>query len=251
MSQPYVLSFVKEVSVDHPAPDQVVIQTPDRRSTLKGLPPGLIRAIDVLSSHGATEDELARQASEIDGESDLARLYYYLSIFARRRMIQYGVSCDGKPLATLSPISAGFQFNPGPFDPQARIALSRFAYLHRENEDLVLESPLSHGKITLHGWRGAALAAELARAQTFASLCELLQEIPRDAIELFLRMLLAGGFLTEAKPEDPYHGETRTLVQWDFHDLLFHARSRLGRHANRFGGTYRFIGKIDPLPAVK
>ncbi|RJQ58060.1 MAG: SagB/ThcOx family dehydrogenase [Desulfobacteraceae bacterium] len=251
MTQAYVLSFTKDVSVDFPAPDQVVIQTLDRRSTLKGLTPGLVRAITILSSQGASEDELSRQVAETDGESALARFYYYLSIFSKRCMIRYGISCNGKPMATLSPISAHFQFNPGSLDPESKYTLSRFSYLHRENEDPVLESPLSHGKITLHGWMGAAIAAELAGAKTLGSLCDLLKEIPRDAIELFLGMLLAAGFLIEAKPEDPYHGETRTLAQWDFHDLLFHARSRLGRHANRFGGTYRFIGKIDPLPAVK
>jgi len=42
-----------------------------------------------------------------------------------------------------------------------------------------------------------------------------------------------------------------TLAQWEFHDLLFHTRSRLGRHANPYGGTYRFKGRIDELPAVK
>jgi hypothetical protein len=29
-----------------------------------------------------------------------------------------------------------------------------------------------------------------------------------------------------------------TLAQWEFHDLLFHTRSRLGRHTNPSGGTY-------------
>lgn len=251
MSQAYVLSFTKDVSVDFPAPDQVVIQTVDRRSTLKGLTPGLIRAITTLSLQGAAEDELARQVAEIDGESALARFYYYLAIFAGRRMIRYGVFCDGRPLATLSPISMYFQFNSGPFDSQSRYALSRFAYLHRENEDLVLESPLSHGKITLRGGVGAAVAAELAKAQTLGSLCDLLPGVPRDVVLLFLEMLHAAGFLSEARPEDPNHGENQTLVQWDFHDLLFHARSRLGRHTDPYGGTYRFQGKIDPLPVVK
>jgi SagB-type dehydrogenase family enzyme len=129
--------------------------------------------------------------------------------------------------------------------------LSRFAYLRREGERLVLESPLSHGKITLHGWRGAALAGELVTARSFPSLCDRLKEIKPEAIELFLSLLLGSGFLSEAKPEKPCPEESRALLQWDFHDLLFHAGSRLGRHAKGFGATFRFHGKIDPLPAVK
>jgi SagB-type dehydrogenase family enzyme len=41
------------------------------------------------------------------------------------------------------------------------------------------------------------------------------------------------------------------LVLWDFHDLLFHARSTEGRHANPFGGTYLYAETMDPLPAVR
>jgi len=40
-------------------------------------------------------------------------------------------------------------------------------------------------------------------------------------------------------------------VVWDFHDLLFHARSTEGRHANPMGGRYAFVGMIPPPPAVR
>ena len=41
------------------------------------------------------------------------------------------------------------------------------------------------------------------------------------------------------------------LVTWDFHDLLFHARSTQGRHANLLGGVYPYAGVMPPLPAVR
>jgi SagB-type dehydrogenase family enzyme len=41
------------------------------------------------------------------------------------------------------------------------------------------------------------------------------------------------------------------LVLWDFHDLLFHARSTEGRHANPLGGLYPYAGVVAPLPAVR
>ena len=41
------------------------------------------------------------------------------------------------------------------------------------------------------------------------------------------------------------------LVLWDFHDLLFHARSTEGRHANPFGGVGPYAGVVPPLPAVR
>jgi SagB-type dehydrogenase family enzyme len=42
-----------------------------------------------------------------------------------------------------------------------------------------------------------------------------------------------------------------TLVLWDFHDLLFHARSTQGRHANLLGGVYPYAGTMPALPAVR
>jgi len=251
MSLDYVLSFTEEVSVDRPASDQVIIQTVDHRFTLKNLSPGMVGAIQVLSSQGATEDELAVQVEERHGADALSGFYYRLAIFAKHRMLRYGIFCNDSPLATLTPISIYFQFNPKPFDPQQPFILSRFACLHREKERLFLESPLSHGKIILHGWKGAALVGELGEVRTFPSLCERLPAIPPNTVRLFLGMLLASGFLCRTEAEDPWLGESEPLVHWDFHDLLFHTRSRLGRHDNRFGGTYRFHGKIAPLPAVK
>ena len=41
------------------------------------------------------------------------------------------------------------------------------------------------------------------------------------------------------------------LVLWDFHDLLFHARSTEGRQANPLGGVYPYAGVMPPPPAVR
>ncbi len=37
---------------------------------------------------------------------------------------------------------------------------------------------------------------------------------------------------------------------WQFHDLLFHARSREGRHDGPVGATYPLAGRLDPPPAL-
>jgi SagB-type dehydrogenase family enzyme len=38
---------------------------------------------------------------------------------------------------------------------------------------------------------------------------------------------------------------------WQFHDLLFHARSRVGRHDGTVGATYPMAGRLDPPPALR
>jgi SagB-type dehydrogenase family enzyme len=49
----------------------------------------------------------------------------------------------------------------------------------------------------------------------------------------------------------PWKTEISTLAQWEFHDLLFHARSRDGRHSNLYGGTYPWFGWVESPPACK
>ena len=47
------------------------------------------------------------------------------------------------------------------------------------------------------------------------------------------------------------HAELDSLDAWEFHDLLFHARSRRGRTDAPFGGTYRLADRMDPPSAVR
>jgi hypothetical protein len=63
-------------------------------------------------------------------------------------------------------------------------------------------------------------------------------------------MVLAGTREPDAPPRFD-EDEDQILLQWDFHDLLFHARSRRGRHDYSYGASFRFNGAIEPLPAVK
>lgn len=42
-----------------------------------------------------------------------------------------------------------------------------------------------------------------------------------------------------------------SLRCWEFHDLLFHARSRRGRTDAPVGATFRFAGQGEPPPAMK
>jgi SagB-type dehydrogenase family enzyme len=53
--------------------------------------------------------------------------------------------------------------------------------------------------------------------------------------------------VAEAGTED----HAPALQTWEFHDLLFHARSREGRHDHPVGGAYRFFGRLDPPPALR
>jgi SagB-type dehydrogenase family enzyme len=53
--------------------------------------------------------------------------------------------------------------------------------------------------------------------------------------------------LGEAGAED----RVPALQPWEFHDLLFHARTRRGRFDAPYGGTYRLADRLAPPPALK
>ncbi len=44
---------------------------------------------------------------------------------------------------------------------------------------------------------------------------------------------------------------TDAAESWEFHDLVFHARSRRGRSDLPFGATYRLAGLVEPPPPVR
>ncbi len=135
MSNEYVLALAKGITVATESAEQIVIHVPltYKRHTYKGLSPGLRQAFELLASTGANENELACRVEEEDGPVMLARLYYYLFLFAEQRLLSYSVVSNGRRVATLDPISAYFSFSPAPINPRASYTLSRFAYLHRES----------------------------------------------------------------------------------------------------------------------
>jgi SagB-type dehydrogenase family enzyme len=130
------------------------------------------------------------------------------------------------------------------------LALSRFAYLRRRAQDMVLESPRARALFRICDPTIAAALATLAAPQ---SIKQLRQADGFPGVEL-LALLLDCDILfkTGAKDENLRTAEGDDhLLLWDFHDLLFHARSTEGRHANPLGGTYLYADAVPPLPAVR
>ena len=71
----------------------------------------------------------------------------------------------------------------------------------------------------------------------------------QGGVPLELLALLVDGRIV-LKADSNARSAEDDLVLWDFHDLLFHARSTEGRHANPLGGQYPYAGVIAPPPAV-
>jgi SagB-type dehydrogenase family enzyme len=131
------------------------------------------------------------------------------------------------------------------------LALSRFAYLRRRGNDLVLESPRAGALFKICDAKIAVVLATLSAPQ---SIKQLRRQDGFPGVDL-LALLVDCHILFKVDPARPSglrpdEGDSG-LVLWDFHDLLFHARSTQGRHANPLGGVYPYVGVMALPPAVR
>ena len=201
-----------------------------------------------LAQGASTEEELCGTP----GSPGALGLQYLLALLEQEGWVRYALAWEGRVLATLAPLVPAFRFQwaagPGPW------RLSRFAWLRRlEPDGLVLESPLGYGRVA---FREPALLAALgplcrpggAGEAALAALDGLTPALARP----FLSLLVSAGAVARCAeggqlPEDL----EPALRQWEFHDLLFHTRSREGRHGEPAGGTLRFLGELPPQDALK
>ena len=123
------------------------------------------------------------------------------------------------------------------------LALSRFAYLRRRGDAMVLESPRAPALFRICDPKIATALAVLSTPQQVG---RLRRQAGFPGIEL-LALLVDCQILFRVDPAHegnlrPAEGDA-DLVLWDFHDLLFHARSTPGRHANPLGGALSICGR--------
>ncbi|MEV3984062.1 SagB family peptide dehydrogenase [Nonomuraea sp. NPDC049758] len=186
---------------------------------LRGVPPALRAALQRLAVERVTCDP------------ELDRLCARLSPL----VTSFLVDAEDRPVLSVERLTRTATFAPAPLAAGTRVRLSRFAMSRAHQGDLVLESPLSMVRLRWHSDEGWRFMAGLSAGRAASGLTD--------------AFLHAAGLL-ELDTGSGFH-EPDVLRQWEFHDLLFHSRSRLGRHGEPFGATYPFRGEIPPRPAVR
>ncbi len=194
---------------------------------------GLSEAVKTLSGDGVTRAELIETAGGDAEPSAAAGIAYYLERFSYGRLLEWTITLDGAPLATVH--SHDPKFAPDEVqDAPPQLALSRFAWMRREDDALLLESATSRGFAIL-STRAAAL---IGAAQDPAS-------NDADGPALASALWRFGFF------DDPTMTEPPARRTWQFHDKLMHEVSRWNRHTGQIGGSYRFKDDMPSAPAIK
>ena len=189
-------------------------------------------------------------AGETETDKEVALLIRRL---ARHGLLEYrvGRSRSGSDEVIIEPQVASYWPRTPSLADADTLVLSRFAYMRRRGNDLVLESPRSEALFRVCDPKVAAALALLATPQPVKKLRRQ-NNFPGVAL-LSLLVDCEILFKVDAAKDSglrPSEGD-HDLVLWDFHDLLFHARSTEGRHANPLGGVCPYAGIVSPLPAVR
>jgi SagB-type dehydrogenase family enzyme len=172
---------------------------------------------------------------------------------ARHGLLEYRLSRsrDGGAQVVIEPQVPDYWPRTPPLGNSDVLVLSRFAYMRRRGNDMVLESPRAGALFKICDARIATALAALATPQAIK---QLRRQDAFPGLEL-LALLVDCQILFKVDPahdSGPRLAEgDDNLVLWDFHDLLFHARSTEGRHANPLGGVYPYADIMPPLPAVR
>jgi SagB-type dehydrogenase family enzyme len=246
-----VLRFRPEVRPEEAEGGEMWLHAPWGTAALGPLAAGLGTALRTLAGDGATAEALADQLAATGDASALAWLYHALERWGSQGMLSYTLSGPDGAVATVVPATRDFRPCPADLAPESCFRLARFAYVRQEGDRLALASPSATARVLLSAPIGAAFLTALMQPATVRAFI-IAGGLPEETVtELF--GLLAQAGLIELAPDSaaPPEAEDVALVQWEFHDLLFHRHSRLGRHGGAIGGTFPFAGTIPPLPAVK
>ena len=240
-----------------------------KRLRLPGAGPAQQRFLRALARGASSEAELcadagseaelcadAGSAAELCGHASGAghgqslELRYLLARLEQEGWLCHRLTRGEAVLASLEPLTPACRFQLATGDGPWR--LSRFAWVRRlEAGDAVLETPLGFGRVHLWAPELLELVGCLCRPQTADSLAQA-TGWPATLAGAFLALLVSAGAVAPCEPGGQLpEDRDEALRQWEFHDLLFHSRSRSGRHGDPVGGTLRFLGELAPLPALK
>ena len=169
---------------------------------------------------------------------------------ARRGLLEYRLGRDDRDQVVIEPQMPDYWPRTPKLGDTDVMVLSRFAYLRRRGDEMVLESPRAGALFRICDPK---IAAALALLSTPQKISRLRRQHGFPGTELLALLLdcqilfktdAAGGGLRATEGDD-------NLMLWDFHDLLFHTRSTEGRQANPLGGLYPYAGLLPPPPAVR
>lgn len=232
------LQLLPSVEIKKSKKKEIEIFSPYICLTFSDNTPLMARSIQLLSK-GIEEEALVKLCKT---EKELYYLYFLLEKLKSRTFLSY----TADPLATLIPLDSSFILEEKEVDAETSFCLSKFCCVRQEKEKLILETPLTPTQIHLKSPEMSSLIHLLSQMANLRKLLKTFPSFSEKTLRECLKLLLSAKAICTAE-----ENENPVYQQWEFHDLFFHSRSRIGRHKNPSGGLFPFRDKIPSLPVLK
>lgn len=213
---------------------------------LAPVPPEVGNALALLAEEGGEAAALARRVGDRGGVDALTRWYWCLWTLEDAGALRHSCRVNGESAAVLEAVAPSFRPDfTRPLPPGPR-RLSRFALARVRGDGWVLESPLASARLLLLSTDAHRIIEAFAKPRTGDAPDESLSGVPVEVVHGVTALLEEGGFLTGILPDGSAEEDTDPdRGAWDFHDLLFHTRTRVGRFD---GPLHRTRGGPGPFP---
>ncbi len=215
------------------------------------LSPELLSTANLLRAGEHTADQAVLRVCGTGASANGGRVNSFIAALGKLGLLSTTLTANGHRVMRLVPLVANRQPRAVNVISTKRYVLSRFAFMRKLEERFVIESPLSFHRVELLHPASVSFVFALMQTSLPAELETILPEDMRSCGSQLLDVLLAAGVADESDADGRELQEDAGLRQWEFHDLLFHARSRSGRTDPLLGRTFRFLNQIEPLPALK
>ncbi|WP_372922759.1 hypothetical protein, partial [Roseovarius sp.] len=210
-------------------------------------------ALQALASTGVLSDracrtlheELSGDGVEMDGAD--AHVFKAIEQLARAGLVALQ---DAGETATIIPVAEAFQLSAKrSLDEVESWKLSKFQYMQIEDGMPTVRSPLGDALVRVHAPAALTLLSRFAAPTTLTNVLAHndLGNSGRGFIDILVRADIILPCDADGLTADDTDDDRR---MWDFHELLYHSRSRLGRSGFRIGATWEFKGDIPQPPCL-
>ncbi|MEM8641693.1 MAG: SagB family peptide dehydrogenase [Cyanobacteria bacterium P01_G01_bin.54] len=250
MPWPALLSLHENVQLESQSPDQLILHHPNGATEFSKLPAAVHAALCRLAEGDVALETLVDEVAASANVVEIARLYYHVTQL--RPFLLYSLNFDGQRLLTIEPMAAIEDFAPHPVNENSTFQLSRFSLCRRDGVQFIAESPLSPYRVRIHDPLVVSVLSQLTHPSDCGALADSINGLGTELALAIVSYLVAAELVIACDaanqlPED----KGVALRQWEFHDLLFHSRSRIGQHNYPVGASFRFREELPPLPALK
>lgn len=238
------LSLKPGTRIEEPGADQLLFRNEGHVCRLDHVRPLVKDTLRLLLHPVYSKTALSTVVFEQDGFNGLNHLTHHIAQLEQAGCLIYTLTEGDTVYCRYEQMTGVAHFQTTVLQQECR--LSRFAFIRREEDHFLLESSIGQARIVICDQRVLDLIGLLS---SFKIANELDAEscFSTNVLHTLINVLHAGDFLEYNIPS----GTPQADELWNFHDLLFHTRTRYGRHNYNLGGTYRFIGKRPPKTAIR